>query len=139
MFIDIEVTDEIKSDKEAAEKLAETCPVDIYAQDDGGTLEIVDANVDECMLCDCASTPRPRGRSPSTGSTTTADRYERRGPPDERLAVIGSGTIACGLAATAARRGLVTLWARSDASAERAERAVRRCARSSRTTPRPTG
>ena len=45
---------------------------------------------------------------------------------DERLAVIGSGTIACGLAATAARRGQVTMWARSDASAERAESAVHR-------------
>jgi 3-hydroxybutyryl-CoA dehydrogenase len=45
---------------------------------------------------------------------------------DERLAVIGSGTIACGLAATAARHGLVTMWARSDASAARAERSVYR-------------
>jgi 3-hydroxybutyryl-CoA dehydrogenase len=47
-------------------------------------------------------------------------------PTDERLAVIGSGTIACGLAATAARRGVVTMWARSDASAARAERSVHR-------------
>jgi 3-hydroxybutyryl-CoA dehydrogenase len=37
---------------------------------------------------------------------------------------VGSGTIACGLAACAARHGTVTLWARSDASAERAERSV---------------
>jgi 3-hydroxybutyryl-CoA dehydrogenase len=42
----------------------------------------------------------------------------------ERLGIVGSGTIACGLAACAARRGPVTLWARSDASAERAERSV---------------
>jgi 3-hydroxybutyryl-CoA dehydrogenase len=42
----------------------------------------------------------------------------------ERLGIVGSGTIACGLAACAARRGSVTLWARSDASAERAERSV---------------
>jgi 3-hydroxybutyryl-CoA dehydrogenase len=42
----------------------------------------------------------------------------------ERLGIVGSGTIACGLAACAARHGSVTLWARSDASAERAERSV---------------
>jgi 3-hydroxybutyryl-CoA dehydrogenase len=45
-------------------------------------------------------------------------------PLAERLGIVGSGTIACGLAACAARHGEVTLWARSDASAERAERSV---------------
>jgi 3-hydroxybutyryl-CoA dehydrogenase len=45
-------------------------------------------------------------------------------PLRERLGIVGSGTIACGLAACAARHGEVTLWARSDASAERAERSV---------------
>jgi 3-hydroxybutyryl-CoA dehydrogenase len=39
---------------------------------------------------------------------------------DERLAVVGSGAIACGLAATAAQIGEVVLVARSDTSAERA-------------------
>jgi 3-hydroxybutyryl-CoA dehydrogenase len=38
----------------------------------------------------------------------------------ERLGIAGSGAIACGLAATAAQRGDVLLWARSDASADRA-------------------
>jgi 3-hydroxybutyryl-CoA dehydrogenase len=42
----------------------------------------------------------------------------------ERLGIAGSGTIACGLAATAARDGEVLLWARSDASAERARALV---------------
>ena len=32
----------------------------------------------------------------------------------ERLGIAGSGAIACGLAATAARHGEVVLWARSD-------------------------
>jgi 3-hydroxybutyryl-CoA dehydrogenase len=36
------------------------------------------------------------------------------------LGVAGSGAIACGLAAVAARTGPVVLWARSDASAEKA-------------------
>src|SRR5687768_11257728 len=39
---------------------------------------------------------------------------------NETLGVAGSGAIACGLAAVAARRGEVVLWARSDASAEKA-------------------
>jgi 3-hydroxybutyryl-CoA dehydrogenase len=42
----------------------------------------------------------------------------------ERLAVAGSGAIACGLAATAAHHGPVLLLARSEGSAERARAAV---------------
>jgi 3-hydroxybutyryl-CoA dehydrogenase len=38
----------------------------------------------------------------------------------ERLAIAGAGTIACGLAATAASHADVVLWARSDVSADRA-------------------
>ena len=47
-------------------------------------------------------------------------------PPrlNERLGIAGSGTIACGLAAVAAAHGEVMLWARSQASAERARRSV---------------
>jgi 3-hydroxybutyryl-CoA dehydrogenase len=45
---------------------------------------------------------------------------------DERLAIVGSGAIACGLAAAAAHHGPVQLLARSDSSAERAKRAVER-------------
>jgi 3-hydroxybutyryl-CoA dehydrogenase len=42
----------------------------------------------------------------------------------ERLAIVGSGAIACGLAATAAHHGPVVLLARSEDSAERAKRTV---------------
>src|SRR3954454_22220442 len=42
----------------------------------------------------------------------------------ERLGIAGSGAIACGLAATAARHGEVLLWARSSASARRAQSSV---------------
>jgi NAD-dependent dihydropyrimidine dehydrogenase PreA subunit len=35
-----------------ARKLSEACPVDIFAQGEGGgALEIVQRNVDECVLC----------------------------------------------------------------------------------------
>jgi 3-hydroxybutyryl-CoA dehydrogenase len=42
----------------------------------------------------------------------------------ERLAIAGAGTIACGLAVTAARHGDVVMWARSQDSAERARASV---------------
>lgn len=42
----------------------------------------------------------------------------------ERLGIAGSGAIACGLAATAARHGEVVLWARSASSADRARGTV---------------
>lgn len=45
-------------------------------------------------------------------------------PLDERLAIVGSGAIACGLAATAAHHGPVWLLARSEDSADRARRTV---------------
>lgn len=45
---------------------------------------------------------------------------------DETLGIAGAGTIACGLAAAAARDGQVLLWARSDASAERARATVKK-------------
>lgn len=43
----------------------------------------------------------------------------------ERVGIAGSGAIACGLAAVAAQRGDVVVWARSDGSAQRADRKVR--------------
>jgi len=45
---------------------------------------------------------------------------------EERLGIAGSGAIACGLAATAARNGEVLLWARSADSAKRAHAAISR-------------
>ncbi len=43
---------------------------------------------------------------------------------EERIGIAGSGAIACGLAAAAARHGDVLLWARSDESADRARATV---------------
>jgi 3-hydroxybutyryl-CoA dehydrogenase len=42
----------------------------------------------------------------------------------ERLGIAGSGAIACGLAATAARHGEVVLWARAEDSADRARKTL---------------
>jgi NAD-dependent dihydropyrimidine dehydrogenase PreA subunit len=49
-FIGIEVSDEIVDDPAVAAKLAEVCPVDIYG-DAGGHVQIVEGNIDECVLC----------------------------------------------------------------------------------------
>jgi ferredoxin-like protein FixX len=49
-FIAVEVDDAVASDPAVAAKLAEVCPVDIFA-DDGGSVQIVERNLDECVLC----------------------------------------------------------------------------------------
>jgi NAD-dependent dihydropyrimidine dehydrogenase PreA subunit len=60
VFIDIEVDDSIKNDAAVAAKLEEVCPVDIY-KDADGTVEIVDKNVDECVLCRLCIEASPPG------------------------------------------------------------------------------
>jgi ferredoxin-like protein FixX len=50
-FIAVEVDDDAAADVELARKLTEACPVDIFAQHENGTLEIVQGNLDECVLC----------------------------------------------------------------------------------------
>ncbi len=60
LFIDVEVDDSIRSNADLARRLEEACPVDIYA-DAGGRLEIVDANLDECVLCELCLRTAPAG------------------------------------------------------------------------------
>ena len=60
VFIDVEVSSEAKSDPELAQKLADACPVDIFAASDGGT-EIVEKNLDECILCGLCVDAAPAG------------------------------------------------------------------------------
>jgi NAD-dependent dihydropyrimidine dehydrogenase PreA subunit len=50
IFIAVEVEDSAASDAALAAKLAEVCPVDIFAASDG-RVEIVESNLDECVLC----------------------------------------------------------------------------------------
>jgi NAD-dependent dihydropyrimidine dehydrogenase PreA subunit len=60
IFIGIEVADEYVDDAAIAAKLTEVCPVDIYT-DKGGTVDIVDSNVDECVLCRLCMDATPAG------------------------------------------------------------------------------
>jgi ferredoxin-like protein FixX len=51
LFIAVEVDDQAAADTELARRLTEACPVDIFAQKPDGSLEIVEGNLDECVLC----------------------------------------------------------------------------------------
>ncbi len=59
-FIGIEVHDGAAGDADLARRLAEACPVDIYAAA-GGRVEVVAANVDECILCGLCLEAAPPG------------------------------------------------------------------------------
>ncbi|HEX4731722.1 MAG TPA: hypothetical protein VH299_10660 [Solirubrobacterales bacterium] len=60
VFIEVEVEDSIKSDAAVAAKLEEVCPVDIF-KNAGGRVEVVDSNVDECVLCKLCLEAAPAG------------------------------------------------------------------------------
>jgi NAD-dependent dihydropyrimidine dehydrogenase PreA subunit len=61
VFINVEVSDDIRSDPEIARKLEDACPVDIFAAPNGG-IEIVDENLDECILCGLCVDAAPPGK-----------------------------------------------------------------------------
>ena len=60
IFIQVEVADSVASDVELAKKLEEVCPVDIFAAGAGG-VEIVEENLDECVLCNLCVDAAPDG------------------------------------------------------------------------------
>jgi NAD-dependent dihydropyrimidine dehydrogenase PreA subunit len=60
-FIDVEVADDITGDAEMAKKLEDACPVDIYASRDG-RVEVVEENLDECVLCELCIAAAPPGK-----------------------------------------------------------------------------
>jgi NAD-dependent dihydropyrimidine dehydrogenase PreA subunit len=59
-FIDVEVDATVAADTELARKLAEVCPVDIFKAGPHG-LEIVQDNLDECVLCQLCINAAPAG------------------------------------------------------------------------------
>jgi NAD-dependent dihydropyrimidine dehydrogenase PreA subunit len=61
IFIAVEVDDAAATDTELARRLTEACPVDIYAQSAAGTLELVEKNLDECVLCRLCLDAAPDG------------------------------------------------------------------------------
>ena len=61
LFIGVEVDDSVSGDAELAKRLAEACPVDIYAAADDGGVRIVPENLDECVLCGLCLDASPPG------------------------------------------------------------------------------
>jgi len=60
VFIDVEVDASVAGDAELAAKLEEVCPVDIFKATDAG-VEIVEENLDECVLCKLCIEAAPAG------------------------------------------------------------------------------
>jgi NAD-dependent dihydropyrimidine dehydrogenase PreA subunit len=61
IFIAVAVDERAAADTALARKLTEVCPVDIYAQRDDGTLELVEEHLDECVLCRLCLDASPAG------------------------------------------------------------------------------
>jgi NAD-dependent dihydropyrimidine dehydrogenase PreA subunit len=60
LFIDVEVDDTIRDQADIAQKLQDACPVDIFNNADGH-VEIVEENLDECVLCELCINAAPKG------------------------------------------------------------------------------
>ena len=60
LFINVEVDEPVASDPGLAAKLAEVCPVDIFRAGPNG-IEIVEENLDECVLCELCINAAPAG------------------------------------------------------------------------------
>jgi NAD-dependent dihydropyrimidine dehydrogenase PreA subunit len=60
IFIDVEVDQSVAGDAELARKLEEVCPVDIFAASDAG-VEVVERQLDECVLCGLCLDAAPEG------------------------------------------------------------------------------
>jgi NAD-dependent dihydropyrimidine dehydrogenase PreA subunit len=60
MFIEVTVEAKAAGDAELAKKLDEVCPVGIF-DSSGGSLRIVEENLDECVLCDLCLEVGPKG------------------------------------------------------------------------------
>lgn len=51
MFIRVDIPEDVQTNEALRKQLIEVCPVDIFAAD-GDRVVTVDANLDECTLCD---------------------------------------------------------------------------------------
>jgi len=61
MFIRVDLQPSATADHELAKKLAEVCPVNIFAQAPDGSAAIVEENLDECVLCELCVQAAPPG------------------------------------------------------------------------------
>ena len=63
LFIAVEVDEPVGERPGLAAKLDEVCPVDIFRATDRG-VEIVEENLDECVLCELCINAAPAGHRP---------------------------------------------------------------------------
>jgi NAD-dependent dihydropyrimidine dehydrogenase PreA subunit len=61
VFIGVEVDSAVRDDTALAAKLSEVCPVDIYAVGADGGVQVVEENLDECVLCRLCIEASPPG------------------------------------------------------------------------------
>ena len=61
VFIGVEVDPSVRDDTALAAKLTEVCPVDIYAVGADGGVQVVEENLDECVLCRLCIEASPPG------------------------------------------------------------------------------
>jgi NAD-dependent dihydropyrimidine dehydrogenase PreA subunit len=59
-FVDVEIETTVAADPELARTLEEVCPVDIFKAGDTG-VELVQENLDECVLCELCIRAAPAG------------------------------------------------------------------------------
>jgi NAD-dependent dihydropyrimidine dehydrogenase PreA subunit len=60
LFIDVQVDESVRGDAELAKRLEEVCPVDIYKATGAG-VEVVEGQLDECVLCELCLEAAPAG------------------------------------------------------------------------------
>ena len=60
LFIDVRLSRESAADPALARKLEEVCPVNIFRACEAG-VEILEHNLDECVLCDLCTEAAPGG------------------------------------------------------------------------------
>ena len=60
LFIDVQVDESVRGDAGLAKKLEEVCPVDIYKATGAG-VEVVERQLDECVLCELCLEAAPAG------------------------------------------------------------------------------
>jgi NAD-dependent dihydropyrimidine dehydrogenase PreA subunit len=61
VFIDVEIDDSIRDEPELGKKLEEACPVDIFSAANA-RVEVVEENLDECVLCELCVRAAPPGK-----------------------------------------------------------------------------
>ena len=60
LFIDVALEPSAAADAALGKKLQDACPVDIFQATDSG-VRVVEANLDECTLCDLCLEAAPQG------------------------------------------------------------------------------